>query len=83
MGTNCTPLTADLFFFIYFAIKATSWLLLLMINKLEFKHLNSASRYLDDLLYMDNPYFEGIVNRLYPAELQLNTANVSDIDVPF
>ena len=30
---------------------------------------NSTSRYLDDLLNIDNPYFEGIVSHIYPAEL--------------
>ena len=34
---------------------------------------NSSSRYLDDLLNIDNTHFEHIVNRIiYPAELQLN-----------
>ena len=28
--------------------------------------LNSTSRYLDDLLNIDNPYFEGMVNNIYP-----------------
>ena len=36
--------------------------------------LNSTSRYLDDLLYIDNPYFEGMVSQIYPVELQLNKA---------
>ena len=31
--------------------------------------LNSTSRYLDDLLIIDKPYFEGMVNRIYPPEL--------------
>ena len=39
--------------------------------------------YLDDLLNIDNPYFEGMVNQIYPAELQLNKANTSDTDAPF
>ena len=43
----------------------------------------STSRYLDDLLNIDNPYFEGIVNRIYPPELQLNEANTSDTEAPF
>ena len=30
---------------------------------------NSTSRYLDGLLNIDNPYFEGIVNHIYPPEL--------------
>ena len=33
---------------------------------------DSTSRYLNDLLNIDNPYFEGIVNQIYPPELQLN-----------
>ena len=33
---------------------------------------NSTSRYLDDLLNIDSPYFEGMVNQIYPPELQLN-----------
>ena len=38
---------------------------------------------LDDLLNIDNPYFEGMVNRIYPPELQLNKANTSDTEAPF
>ena len=33
---------------------------------------NCTSRYLDDILNIDNPYFEGIVGRIFPPELQLN-----------
>ena len=44
---------------------------------------NSTSRYLDDLLNIDNPYFEGMVNQIYPLELQLNKANISDTEAPF
>ena len=43
----------------------------------------STSRYLDDLLDIDNPYFEGMVNRIYPSELQLNKANTFDTEAPF
>ena len=43
----------------------------------------STSRYLDDLLNIDNPYFEGMVNRIYPPELQLKKANTSDTEAPF
>ena len=31
---------------------------------------NSASRYQDDLLNIDNPYFEKMVNQIYSTELQ-------------
>ena len=44
---------------------------------------NSTSRYLDDLLNIDNPYFEGMVHQIYPPELQLNKANISDTEAPF
>ena len=36
---------------------------------------NSTFRYLDDLLNIDNLYFEGMVKQIYPPELQLNNAN--------
>ena len=44
---------------------------------------NSTSRYLDDILHIDNPYFEGMVNHIYPPELQLNKANTSKTKAPF
>ena len=33
---------------------------------------NSASRYLDDLLNIDNNFFDSMVDRIYPSELQLS-----------
>ena len=44
---------------------------------------NSTSRYLDDLLNIDNPYFEHMVGQKYSTELQLNKANSADTEVPF
>ena len=44
---------------------------------------NSTSRYLDDLINIDNPYFEQVVGQIYPTELQLNKANSSDTEAPF
>ena len=46
---------------------------------------NSTSRYwyLDDLLNIDNPYFEQMVSQIYPTELQLNKANSFDTEAPF
>ena len=37
------------------------------------KAFNSKSRYLDDILNIDNPSFEGMVNQIYPSELQLKS----------
>ena len=42
---------------------------------------NSTSRYLDDLLNIDNNFFDSI--HIYHSELQLNKANVSDIKASF
>ena len=42
-----------------------------------------TSRYLIDLLNIDIPYFEGMVNQSYPLELHLNKANTKDTGDPF
>ena len=39
--------------------------------------------HLNDLLDIDNIYFDQIVDRIYPTELQLNKANSSDTEAPF
>ena len=44
---------------------------------------NSTSKYLDDLLNIDNIHFEHMVHRIYPAELRLNKANASDTEAAF
>ena len=44
---------------------------------------NSTSRYLDDFLIIDNPYFEQMVDQMYHTELQLNKANSSDTEAPY
>ena len=33
--------------------------------------LNSTSRYLDDLLNIDNPYFEQMVGQIYPTDFHI------------
>ena len=81
MGTNCAPLVADLFLFCYEGdfIKDLS-----NDNQTDIiKASNSTSRYLDNLLNIDDPYFEGMVNQIYPPELQLIKANTSDNESPF
>ena len=81
MGINCVSLVADLFLFCYGRDFMTS---LSDVKQAEIiEALNSTSRYLDDLLNIDSPYFEGTINRIYPPELQLNKANTSDTEAPF
>ena len=81
MGTNCAPLVADLFLFCYERdfLKSLS-----RENQADIiGAFNSTSRYLDDLLNVDNIYFDQMVDRIYPTELQLNRANSSDTEAPF
>ena len=81
IGTNCAPLVADLFLFCY---ERDFMKILSSDNQAGvIKAFNLTSRYLDDLLNIDNPYFEGMVNQIYPPELQLNKANTSDTEAPF
>ena len=42
---------------------------------------NSTSRDLDDLLNIDNPYFDQMVGQISPTELQLNKANSTEADL--
>ena len=81
MGTNCAPLVADMFLFCY----KRHFLLTLSDNNQTdiIEAFNSTSRYLDDLLNIDIPYFEQMVGHIYPTELQLNKANYSDTEAPF
>ena len=44
---------------------------------------NTTSRYLDDILYINNVYFDNMVSQIYPSELQLNKAYTSDTKVAF
>ena len=81
MGTNCAPLVADLFLFCY---ERDFMLSLSEDNQSDVIEIfNSTSRYLDDLLNIHNNFFDSMVNRIYPSELQLNKANVSDTEASF
>ena len=81
MGTNCAPLVADLFLFCYERDFMKS---LSRENQADIiEAFNSTPRYLDDFLNIDNIYFDQMVDRIYPKELQLNRANSSDTEAPF
>ena len=81
MGTNCAPLVADLFLFCY----ERDFMLSLSEENQSgvIEAFNSTSRYLDDLLNIDNNFFDSMVNRIYSSELQLNKANVSSAEASF
>ena len=81
MGTNCARLVADLFLFCY----ERDFMLSLSDNNQTdiIEAFNSTSRYLDNLLNIDNPYLEQMVGQIYPTRLQLNKANSSDTEASF
>ena len=81
MGTNCVFLVADLFLY---CCERDSMLSLSDNNQSEVNEaFNSTSRYLADLLNNYNNFFDSMDNHIYPSELQLNTANVSDTEASF
>ena len=81
MGTNCGPLVANLFLICY---ERDFMLSLSEDNQSDvIEAFNATSRYLDDLLNIDNDFFNSMVNRIYPSELQLNKANMSDTEALF
>ena len=67
MGINCAPLVADLFLFCYERYFMTSLSDVKQAEMIE--AFISTSRYLDDILNIDNPYIEDMVTRIYPPEL--------------
>jgi hypothetical protein len=82
MGTNfAPPLIADLFLFCY---ERDFMLSLSPTSHHEIIHaFNNTSRYLDDFLNMNNPYFDHLASNIYPSELKLNKTNSSDVITPF
>ena len=80
-GTNCGPLVADLFLFCY----EIGLIMSLSDDKQAdvIDAFNTTSRYLEDILNINNVYFDNMVSQIYPSELQLNKANTSDTEVAF
>ena len=80
MGTNCAPLVADLFPFCY---KRDFMMSLSDDKQVVIDSFNTTSRYLDDILNINNVYFDNMASQIYPSELQLNKANTSDTKAKF
>ena len=79
MSTDCAHLVADLFWVCY---ERDFMLSLTEDNQSDvIEAFNSTSRYLDDLLNIDNNFFDSMV--IYPSELPLNKTNASDTEASF
>ena len=81
MGLNCAPLVADLFLFCY----ERDFMMSLFDDKQAYviDTLNTTPRYLDDILNIDNVYFDNTVSQINPSELKLNKANTYDTKAAF
>ena len=70
MGTYCAPLVDDLFLFFYERVFMAS------LSDDKQAHIidafNTTSRYLDDILNINNVYFDNMVSQIYPSEPHLN-----------
>ena len=81
MSTNCAPLAADVFLFCHerdFMVSLSDD------NQVDvIDAFNTTFRYLDDILNINNVYFDNMVNQIYPSELQLYKANTSDTEATF
>ena len=68
MGTNCASLVANLFLFWY----ERDFMISLSDDKQAdvTDAFNTTSRYLGNILNIDNVYFDNMVNQIYPSELQ-------------
>ena len=80
-GTKLYRQVADLFLFCY----ERDFMMSLSDDKQAdvIDAFNTTSRYLDDILNINNVYFDNMVSQIYPSELQLNKANASDTKAAF
>ena len=81
MGTNCAPLVADLFLLCC----ERDVMMSLSDDKQAdvIDALNTTSIYLDDILNINNIYFDNMASQTYPSELQLDIANTADTEAAF
>ena len=81
MGINCAPLVADLFLFCY----ERDFIMALSDDKQAdiIDALNTTPRYLDDILNIDNNYFDNMVRKYIIQSFNLVNFNTSDTEASF
>ena len=81
MGTNCASLVAALLLFCY-----ERDLMMSLSDDMQtdvIDAFNTTSRYLDDILNINNDYFDNMVSQIYLSELHLNKSNTTDKEAAF
>jgi hypothetical protein len=76
MGTNCAPLLADLFLYLYEADFIQG--LLKKNEKKLARSFNFTFRYIDDVLSLNNSRFGDFVDRIYQIELEIKDTTDTD-----
>ena len=81
IGTNCAPPVADLFLFCY---EKDFLMSLSDDNQADIiDAFKTISRYLDDILNINDVYIDNRVSQIYPSEHQPNKANTSGTESAF
>ena len=75
MGTNCSPIIANLFLYKYETDLIKS---LLKKQKKLARSFNFTFRYIDDVLSLNNSKFGDFVDRIYPIELEIKDTTDTD-----
>ena len=81
MGTNCAPLLADLLLHDY---ESTAMILFSQGGTGPIpKSFSLTRRYIDDLIIINNPWFDGAIWKIYLSALTLKEKNLSDPRVAY
>ena len=81
MGTKCAPLLADIFLYSYEAEFIQS--LLSAGKKRLASQFNFTYRYMDDVLFINNPDFENYLGQMYPPELEIKDTTKSNTSASY
>ena len=80
MGTDCAPLLANLFLFYY----EYRYMKNLIKNNITLaKKFNFTTRYIDDLLTLNNGRFVHAIRHIYPSDLQLKRTTESSTSLSY
>ena len=87
VGLQCVivvfPDHTHLIFCFSFVMRESACCLFLAYKVDVIESFSSTTIYQDDLLNIGNPYFEQMVDQIYPTELQLNKTNSCDTEALF